>query len=173
MKVPIDSLEKIITRASAGLNYIGGCVLALLMFLSFSDVVGRYIFSRPILGAYEMIQCMMVVIGAFAVGYCALEKGHVSVDVLLLRFSQRSRDIIEVPISLISLILLVLLTWKSIGYAYEAAFVMRTATDLLHIPEYPFMALVSLGLFMLTIVFFLEFVQSIMKVMRFCPEKKG
>ncbi|UCG64349.1 MAG: TRAP transporter small permease, partial [Deltaproteobacteria bacterium] len=75
------------------LNGIAMGTVAAMMFLTATDVILRYIFNRPISGAYEVIEYMMAILIPFGLAYCALQGGHVSVDLLVSRFPKKIQSI--------------------------------------------------------------------------------
>ena len=79
------------TAQAAGLpGRIAGWVLGLaavavlfaMMMLTFADVWGRYAFSRPVPGAYEVTELMMGVLIFAALPLLCAREGHVTIDIL-------------------------------------------------------------------------------------------
>lgn len=78
--------------AGAGARAARGVVLALgliacltlfaMMALTFADVLGRYLFNRPLPGAYEMIAFMMPLMIFAALPVVCYREAHVTVDLL-------------------------------------------------------------------------------------------
>ena len=71
-----DSLDILYRPMIKLLNSIAMGILAAMMFLTATDVILRYIFNRPISGAYELIEYMMAILIPFALAYCALQGSH-------------------------------------------------------------------------------------------------
>jgi TRAP-type C4-dicarboxylate transport system permease small subunit len=71
-------------------------------------------------------------------------KGHVAVDIVVMRFPKRMQTVIDIVNHVISFFVLGFITWKSFMRGFEImAFGEVSAT--LHIPSYPFVFLVALG----------------------------
>ena len=99
-------------RAAVGLAYIAAGVLAMLAVVTFADVVARYGFNRPFSFTVEVTELAMGLIVYLGVGLTTHEKGHVSVDVLTLRASNRGRATLEVVTGLLALGFLALMIWQ-------------------------------------------------------------
>jgi TRAP-type C4-dicarboxylate transport system permease small subunit len=123
---------------------VGMVMLGAMMFLTATDVVLRYIFNRPVPGAYEMIEYMMAIVVPFGIAYCAYQGGHVSVDLLVSRFSKRLQGIIGTITSFFTFGLFALITWQNLLYTKEQ-YASNLTSAVLLIPAYPFVAVVAVG----------------------------
>ena len=144
-------LDKAINSTARGINSVGVTALTLLMLLTAVDVCLRYIFGRPITGAYELNEFMMAILVAFGLAYAAVQKAHINVDVILSRSSPRSQAVINSITALLSLGFFILMTWRCIAYAEkvrEGGYVSQS----LAVPIYPFVYAVALGCAILALV---------------------
>ncbi len=148
---------------SKGLLIIGMVVLGAMMFLTATDVILRYIFNRPVPGAYELTQFMMAIVVPFGIAYCAYVEGHVSVDLLITRFSKRIQNILGVFTSFLSLGLFILITWQNIKFIKEQ-FDSKLTSAVLLIPVYPFVFFVALGIGIFCIIILRDLLRYIDKV---------
>lgn len=154
-------LDRVVRGISVVLHSLAMFVLALMMFLSVADVFGRYFFNSPIPGAYEIIKFMMATIVSCGLALCAIEKQNIVVDVLMNMFSQRMREYVAIPVTFCAFAFLVLLSWVSFIYINDMRLVLRSTSEILHIPSYPFVGLVFLGIAVLTLVSFVDFLKTI------------
>jgi TRAP-type C4-dicarboxylate transport system permease small subunit len=126
------------------LNYIAAGFLACMMILTAIDVFLRYAFDRPVPGSFEMTQFMMPIVIAFGFAYCALEKGHVKVELLTARLPKRAQAIMNSMASLIFLGMFLLISWQS--WVRAKGMMDSGQTSLvLYIPVYPFVLAVAVG----------------------------
>lgn len=141
--------------ASAVVNGIGIGVVVVLMLLLVADVVLRRFFNQPIRGSYELTQLIMAIVVFFTIAYCAAQKGHVAIEVLVARLPQRLQVVIEILMYLFSLGLWGLLSW---GLSLQAINVWRMAetTNLLGLPSYPFVLVAVFGSALLTLVILIQ-----------------
>jgi TRAP-type C4-dicarboxylate transport system permease small subunit len=64
------------------MDWIGGTVLVLMMLLTVTDVILRYL-RRPVLGAYELVSLAGAVVIGCAMPYSSLQRIHVTLDIFL------------------------------------------------------------------------------------------
>jgi TRAP-type transport system small permease protein len=138
----LESFAKWITRV---LLAIAAAVLALMMFLTATDVLLRYVFNRPLPGAYELVEYMMALIVPFSIVYCAEQKSHVAVDLIMDHMPRRFQKYAAIGVTLITLAFTVLITWQNILYIGET-YASKVTSAVLLIPAYPFVAPVAIGI---------------------------
>jgi TRAP-type C4-dicarboxylate transport system permease small subunit len=170
--MPVSGLERVINslyRILKPINSVAssagmGC-LAAMMFLTAADVLLRYLFNKPIMGSYELIQYMMVITITVGLACCGLGKGHVTLDALTSRLPRRTRAIIDSIVGLLSLIIVLLITRQTCIYITTLQKSQLTSTVLL-IPVYPFVAIVAFGVAFFCVVLMLHFLEFILEGMR-------
>ena len=156
------ALNRVISPVSRVAHAGGVVCLAAMMFLTTVDVTLRQ-FNRPVMGAFELTQFMMAVLVSFGLAYCALMKGHVSVDLVISRLRQRARAILSSIIYLVSLGLFSLITWQSVLQAQTQAAAGQTSA-ILYIPVFPFVWVLAFGSALLCLVLLLNFLESLTEV---------
>jgi TRAP-type C4-dicarboxylate transport system permease small subunit len=147
------------------LAFVAASVLALMMFLVMSDVILRYIFNRPIIGSFEIVQYFMAILTSFAVVYCAYEKGHVYVEIVFDRLPKKAQLILACFVSFILLILLLLFAWQNIMYTREI-YNQRITSAILYIPTYPFVGAVAISFVGSCIIVLIDFLQNLFKMVK-------
>lgn len=127
---------------------IASVMLFAMMFLGACDVIGRYLFNNPILGAAEFSQIMMG--GMVFLGWAHTQRkmSHVSVDILFILYPQRIKDILRFATTLIIFILFAIIFWESIDLALTD-WREGKLMNIVHIPIAPFKALIPVGAFFL------------------------
>ncbi len=135
---------KIIGRVNKLLVDAAALVLFGLMLMTSLDVGGRYLFNAPLMGVFELTEFMMVCVVFLAMAYTQAGKGHVAVDLVVNRFPRGVQTFITVISLLLSLLVMALITWKSVERGFE---VMNAGecSGTLGIPVYPFVFIVALG----------------------------
>ncbi len=156
-------LTTIAKKITQTLIAIGATILALMMFLTAMDVGLRYAFNRPLAGAFELVEYMMAILIPFSIVYCADQKGHVAVELILGRFSKKVQTAVDILTTFISLIFAIVIAWQNVLYIFEVQASNLTSSVLL-IPAYPFVAPIAIGIgaFALILVVHLsEFVSEV------------
>lgn len=157
------ALNKIARKASEVLHSVGLGVLAVMMFLTAFDVILRYVFNKPIMGSFELTEYMMAIVVAFSLAYCYVVKGHVTVDLVVGRFSQRIQAIIDSVTGFIGFGMFCLITWQS-GLQTIIQRGSGLTSAVLLIPAFPFVAVVALGSAVLALAVLASFFESLSKV---------
>ena len=158
-------INRIISLISQWMHSIGIGVLVAMMFLTFSDVFLRYVFNRPIEGAYELTEYMMAIVVGFGLAYCAMKKGHISIELVVQHFPQRAQAIIDTITYFIGLVLFALITWQYFQHV-PASFESGRVSVILYLPMYPFVAAVLLGSAALTLALLTQFAESLSKAVK-------
>lgn len=156
--------EALVSLASKAMAIIAAFVLLAMTLLTFADVSGRYFFNNPIDGAWEIIGLLLVCGGTWGLAYCQMEKGHISVTVLLQRFSSRVQAIVRSLAYLTGLVGFSLMCWRALLLTNKYLLTKGYVTDTLHIPLYPFMLTMAIGAGMLVLVLFIDLVHSLAEV---------
>ncbi len=144
---------------------IAGTVLASMMFLTFFDVAGRFLLNKPIDGSLEVTEYLMGLLVGFGIGYCALKKGHIRVDLIMQYTSPKANQWFDVFAYGISCIFYIFITWQTWIYGFGKIESKMTSAVLL-IPVYPFVFAIAVGAAFLVLVFLRDFLQSIDEVRR-------
>jgi TRAP-type C4-dicarboxylate transport system permease small subunit len=144
--------------------YGAAVALIAMMLLTVADVIGRYLFSKPIKGTYELVGFLLVGAGALGLGYTQVKKGHIRVDFLLQRFPEKVQGIVTVIANFLGFAAFSLLCWRCALYAQYYISATGNATDTLHIPLFPFVVVLAVGTGMLALVLLFDLVHSIIQV---------
>jgi len=141
---------KIIRNVNRVLGYVASSFLILLMMITVIDVILRYFFNAPITGTTEISQLMMIIIVFPALGWAAVDRAHIRVDLLIRQVPRRPSAVVNAITLLLALGVYIIITWRSL---LESAVVNRQ-TSLIHLPFAPFYWLmsVSLAIFCLAIL---------------------
>ncbi|MFH1123822.1 MAG: TRAP transporter small permease [Pseudomonadota bacterium] len=156
-------LEKAIFPISRFLHLIGQVILVLMVLVTVSDVFLRYLFNSPILGSWELTEFMMAVLVFASVGYTMVERGHVVVDLVITRLPGRVRALVECITSLIAFLLFAVVTWRNVLQA-GVALQRNDVSAELFIPKSPFILFVAVGIGVLSLVLFVQFLESLARV---------
>jgi TRAP-type C4-dicarboxylate transport system permease small subunit len=151
-------LDRILEKPAVLFNKFGGWVLALMMFLTAGDVFLRNVFNKPILGAFEITECMMSVMVASGLAYVSVAKSQIRVEVLFGRLPQRVQRILTVITDFLGLGFCALLSWRALVCLKASMNPMQIGALL--IPT-SFIAIVALGWLLLAAVLLNDFVKLI------------
>ena len=157
--------ERAVFPVSRFLHWIGRFVLILMVLITVVDVFLRYVFNKPIVGSYELTEFMMAILVFGSVAYTMAVKGHVCVDLVISRFSERTQALLECITSLLAFVLFGIATWRNVIHAGTAMNRNDVSAELF-IPISPFILFVAIGIAVLTLVLFVQFIQSLSRVVK-------
>jgi TRAP-type C4-dicarboxylate transport system permease small subunit len=114
------------------------------------DVAGRYLLNRPLPGALELSELLMVflVFGAFAV--TELRNGHIDIDVVVTRLPPRGRALSESLAALLSTAFWGAITWRTALHAQNVWQAGETTPNL-SLPIAPFVWVATAGTLLFTL----------------------
>lgn len=123
------------------------------------DVILRYVFGRPTLWAWDINVMLLGALGVLSGGYILLHKGHVMVDVLVIRLSPRKRAIVELCTCPFFLLGVGMLLWQWVPEASQSLETREKYTSVFMPPIYPLKIVIVLGIVIL-------FLQGVVDIIR-------
>lgn len=140
-KSPIGQLNQIVNKGFAAL---AGTALLALMFITVIDVVLRNL-GLQVAGSFELIGWLSAMAMGLSLGYVQINKGHVAITAISERFRGRTVAIAAFVSSLLSLMLVVLLTYYTVrlGIIQKAS---GSLSDTLRFLVYPWVFVLAAGL---------------------------
>ena len=163
----LKHIDKKMAWLSSALSYVGVFSLFTMMCLTTVDVVGRYLFNRPITGVFELTEYLVLILIFSFIGYTQSQKGHVAVDILLPLLPPRLKKLVDVANHLVCLGLMGLITWMGVEKAFELRMVGEASPNL-QIPAYPFVFYLVLGCFVMCV----ELLRSVVHLIFFSKSEE-
>jgi len=140
-------------------------MIALMMGITIASVIIRYVFKKPIMGAYEITEVMMVVVVFGALAYAQLKKRHVNVDFVVGHFSTKIQAIVDSIVYLLAVVFFAIFTWRV--FAYTEYLLERGESSVnLRIPYAPFTIIIAVGGGLLCLVLLVDLIRTIMTAVR-------
>jgi TRAP-type transport system small permease protein len=134
-------------RADALLGVVASVILLAMMFLTVVDVVARYAFNRPLRGAFEVTELMLLVLIFAGLPLVSFSDEHATMDFIDRILGPRPQRWLEAVVQLINAAFMFLLTWL-VWLKADRIWGYRDSTDVLRIVYGPFVYFmaVTLGL---------------------------
>jgi TRAP-type C4-dicarboxylate transport system permease small subunit len=132
-----------------------------MMFLTCADIILR-LFRRPILGTYEIVGFLGAIVAGFALAQTTIERGHVAVQVVVMRFSPQTQKIIYLTTHILSIFLFALLAWECVRYGND----FRASGEVsltLRMPFYPVVYGIAFSAIVVCLVLFVDILQVMTK----------
>ncbi|HOP68912.1 MAG TPA: TRAP transporter small permease [Bacillota bacterium] len=138
----------VVTRAA---DYIAGFLLLLVMGLVVANVALRVLFNGSILGTYEMVGYLTAASIGLALASCAVQNGHLAIELIVHRLPPRARKLIGPLFSLPAALFLLVAAYQLGRYGQRVALSGEVAPTT-GFPFHPFIYLVAFGFFILGLV---------------------
>jgi TRAP-type C4-dicarboxylate transport system permease small subunit len=158
-----NHLKKVVSPISRVLGDISMVVIVLVTLFVVVDVCLRRFINSPIQGSHDLSSLAFSIIVFLPLAWCAINDGHVELDLLVKRLPKPARLSIEVMMMFITMVILGLMSWQLLiqGTKLQAA---NAESAILEIPMYPFVYLATLGSLMLALAFFIRFLYSLSNI---------
>ena len=167
----------LLDRASAvlneGLAWAAAAMLGAMMLFSVADMVMRG-FGVTVAGSYEVIGWLSAVAMALALGTVQRHKGHVAMELVVVKLGRRSRALTDASMALISLVLFAIVAFYVTRYG-RVLHETGSLSETLRIIVYPWVYVVGLGCAGLTLALLVDFLRSVtalMAALRHCTGGK-
>ncbi|MCP5265673.1 MAG: TRAP transporter small permease [Burkholderiaceae bacterium] len=157
----LGPVDRIAGRVFRWVNVLGVCMIIVMMLLTSVDVTLRYCCSRPITGAVELVEFLLVIAVFFGLAHTQRMGGNIAADIIDTLVSRRALAVIDVFTGALALVLCIAMTWAT----YEAAMDPNAhweTTDMLEVPIWPFKLLAAVGMGLLSLEMALNLVRKLL-----------
>ena len=124
-------------RADLLLGGAASAILLAMMLLTVVDVVARYLFNRPLRGAFEVTELMLLVLIFAGLPLVSYADEHVTMDFIDRLVGPRARARLERGVHVVTTATMALLAWL-VWLKADRIWSYRDATDVLRIVYGPF-----------------------------------
>jgi TRAP-type C4-dicarboxylate transport system permease small subunit len=135
--------------------YGGGAVLAGLMAVIVTDIVGRYLFNAPLNGSLDMSIVLLVLVVSCAIGYGGRTGAHVTADMVTTVVGPTFEWISGIAIKILAAVVTCIWSWRLFVTGTTAGR-LEESTQLLNIPFEPIYKALSVGVGLYAIVLIVE-----------------
>ena len=153
---------RFIERITGAFGLLAAWLVVPLVLAICYEVFSRYVLNNPTLWAYEIGYMATGTNFMLGIAYTLRERGHIRIDVLYGRFSDRTRAVIDaIGIAFFLLPVAFWLSLKLWGYAYDAYLTGETTGESAWNPVvWPFRSMFFLGFIILSMQGFVELRKS-------------
>lgn len=118
--------------------------LAALVLVTVADVGGRYLFNKPLFGALEISEFLLVFMGFGGMAYAELRQAHIAVDFFVTALPRRIQTLLDSAASLLGAFFWGFVAWRAVDHAQQ----IREAGEVsinLALQTYPFYLVAAFG----------------------------
>lgn len=139
-----------------GLTLVAVLATLAMMLLTTADAAGRYLLNRPILAAYEITSNYLMIAAVFlALPYAYRQGANIRVTFLVERLGRRARLVVDHLVQLASIAYCAVLVFATFQQARHIL-ATRTTFVTLDLPLWPAHLVLSVGLFLLTLMMLID-----------------
>jgi TRAP-type C4-dicarboxylate transport system permease small subunit len=152
-----DPMQRVLMACERVMLYISAISTFILMLLTTADAGGRYIFNRPITGAYEVSTNYLMIAAIFmAVSFGYRQGAYLRVTLLTDHLRGKVKVVINTFVQIVSVLygfMLVLATYRQALRTFE---MHTTLSSLDFIPVGPAYVIVPVGLFAMSLAMLVD-----------------
>ncbi len=156
----LKPLEKVCQKASA----LGMLFFLIMVLITTLDVFLRYFLSRPLSGTMELTEFFMVIVFFTSVAYAQWTGGHIVMDVVTARLSEKTQNLLAVITTFWSVCTVGFCLVAMVDYAASCELYSPT----LNVPVAPFVWFASAGCLLLLLTLVHDFLAAILKACETC-----
>ena len=150
-------MQKLLNGCETVMLYVASMSTFVLMLLTTADAGGRYIFNRPITGAYEITSNYLEIAAVFlAATYAYREGAYIRVTFFVDRLPFKVKLVVNHFVQVVSMlygVLLVIATYQQVSRVFSDH---TTLSSLDFIPLWPAYVIVPVGLFFMSLAMLLD-----------------
>ena len=128
------------------------CIVGIMLLMCY-EVIMRYFFNEGSAWAVELTEYGLFLLAFLGTAWLLRRDGHVRVDILLNRLTPRSQIILNIVTSVIGIIVCFIIGWYAGAAAWDHFQRGIPVIKTLNVPKAPFLAVLSLGCFLMSIQF--------------------
>ena len=128
--VPRGAQPAVLRRLHLTLSLASGAMVGGMMCLTLADVIGRYLFSKPVFGAFEMTEILMGLVIFGGLPFATRARTHISVDFVSGLLPTRVSWIRDVVLDLTCAVFTGLLAWRVWLYGHRLVATGETTLEL-------------------------------------------
>ncbi len=106
--------ERWIAGISQALIYFSAGFLLAMLFLGTADIIGRYLFRKPLVGTVEIFEVLLPAIVLLGLAYTQRNKAHIAIDLFYSRLPPKPRAILGFATTCWMVVLFGLMGWQGI-----------------------------------------------------------
>jgi len=141
----LSRTDRLFFRLESLLNFVGGTVIFLLVFLATTNVLGRWIFSLPIDGYVDWVEQAMAFIAFLGIAYTMRLGGHIRMDIMVSHLHGRLLWTVELISACLMLAVTLVLIYGSYLHFWRAFSIGDSSLDI-NLPTWPAKFVVPLAL---------------------------
>lgn len=126
-------------------SWLAGASLLLMMLIGAIDIIGTKAFDRPLPGALETTEALMVLGVFLALAQTQARRQHIAVDLVTRRLGAGPRHVLDLFAQILTLGVFVLLAWQGWVLGLTSLEIREYASGIVQFPLYPSKLALAVG----------------------------
>ena len=153
-------LARVFQAAAVAASAVAIAALAALAGVTVLDVAGRYLLNKPLFGAIEMSEFLMVFLSFGGLALAELRNSHITVDFFVGALPERARALLEAAGALLGIVFWGFVSWRATVHAGRIWEVGEVSANLA-VPTWPFYLAVTVGCGLLAVALVGRVIRSV------------
>ncbi len=153
----MDTLSNLINRLCKAGAYLSGLLLVGLVCLILTEIFLRYFFDKSTMIADEYSGYLYLASIFLGLAYTFLKDSHIRINIITSRLSKRANNKIDIIASIITLVVLSFILYRSILFTYDSYDLEMVSEAVSETPLYLTQVVMPIGisLFILAVIVFI------------------
>jgi TRAP-type C4-dicarboxylate transport system permease small subunit len=152
-----------VEKMSGIMDKMAACAVVLTMLVIVANIIMRSLFKNPLTGIMDYVMILTAVTIALALASCAVQNGHIAVDLIIEKFPVKVRNLIDSLTNLTAFIFWILAAVFMLEYANNMA-ITGTLFPTTQIPFAPVLIVIAAGIFALAAVLLYRLLDTVRKL---------
>ncbi len=152
-----------VDKISGHMNNLAALAVVMTMCIIVLNIILRSVFGKPLTGIMDYVMILTAVTISLALAACAVQNGHIAVDLIIERVPRKLRHLIDIMTNTSSFLFWTLAAIFMLEYARSMA-ATGTLFPTTQIPFAPVLVVVAAGIFALSAVLLHKVLDTVRKL---------
>ena len=157
-------MMKKISQFNKIMGEMAGWIVVMMMITISFDVAMRYLFNAPTTWSFEVNRYMLIMVVFMGGPWTLTAGGHVSVDLFTETMERRKRVVLDIVTSVMAFIYMLMFTWESVVFTWDAWENAIRSTEYLAWPLWPIRMFLVIGGGLLSIQYIIKIAEDTAKL---------
>ena len=149
----LAKIGRVLDKIEDSFSFIAGIMLAFIMLSVCLEVFMRYFLNRPLQWVIELTEYALLYITFLGTAWLLKGEGHITVDVILIRFGPKTQSCLKIFSSVIGIIISFFLVWYGFEVTWENYREGIYNITVLEFPKAPILVIIPVGSLILLLQF--------------------
>jgi TRAP-type C4-dicarboxylate transport system permease small subunit len=160
----VNKFFRTVRQISEYADKISQVAIIAMMLLIVANIIGRF-FGLSIFGTYDFAGFINALLVGFALAYCAINKGHIQVELVMSHFPEKVQAIVGIIIGILNFGMIGIIAWQCFLLATDKLIGGEVSMTAL-VPYYPYIYAIAIGFVLFNLVVLEEIIEFVIKAVK-------